>query len=704
MYRLLNFGRFTFDASDNGLRKIPTISRAGSIAIAVSVLVWILKPDLFGVIPNSLDPMFYTGYAINLNDALEASRNNHYSVTRWSSYLPMYLSSEVFGPHWGRLVLRLAMVLTISEVFWRLGHKFQTKPIARLFGVFALVSTPMFVRAFTTDYPEYFIVWSTIIMLLLTLMKSRKYSHALIMGTLAASAVIANPTSVIVASLIIALNMFLLLRDDGLKLAANRLVLIGLAFTTTFLFGYLMFRFYFDIGNVYEPTLEFIRNFVPPENDGWVSPNNEWLSHFAWVFIPPILCLISIVNFRKKTNTGIPTALLTVLVASIFLVHVIREIQDGYMLEVPYYWSLLLAPVVVLFAVLLVNWANNMSWYWPASAMVLIVFLIKAEIPQNVRLPSGLWLFAVLAVFSGVTATLVHREVKISVLILSLGLLWIQIGSPIYTITTYAGEINSPRYDLVYGDYSKSSKAVLDETIWFTKQMDSVENDELALFLTAGGLSSSIIGTYIAQPSGQWITSLSDSKVLIDNVRDELNFNFRPNLIIYGYPSEVQDLFNRVSLELPQSRKTVDVIDPSGLGYRLIAIDGNSKETAELVFPMTRFHRTIGTPGTNGSVLVDSRSSTGFVSFGPWFSLGQGTYEAELLYESSGSNLRGRFEVFDDVTGKIVSTRLHNDINGKRTSKVRFTSGGEGSIWQLRTVYEGGEETTFHTISLKKLS
>ena len=132
MYRWLSFGRSTFEASDEGLRLAPTVIRGFSVAIAICGLVWLLNPDLFGLVPNSLDPMFYTGYAINLDDALAVAGNRHYFVTRWSSYLPMYLFSEMFGPFWGRLFLRLAMILTLAEVFWRFTHRYQVKPIVRL--------------------------------------------------------------------------------------------------------------------------------------------------------------------------------------------------------------------------------------------------------------------------------------------------------------------------------------------------------------------------------------------------------------------------------------------------------------------------------------------------------------------------------------------------------------------------------------------
>jgi hypothetical protein len=703
MYRLLSFGRTAFDASENGLRPVPTIGRGLSVALAVCGLVWFLNPDLFGLVPNSLDPMFYTGYAINLDDALAVAGNRHYFVTRWSSYLPMYLFSEIFGPYWGRLLLRLALIITLAEVFWRFTHRYQIRPVSRLLGIFVLVTTPMFVRAFTTDYPEHFIIWGTIVMLLIALMGSRKYSHSLILGTLAALVTIANPTALIVTSLILLVYSILLFRDEGATTALGRVLLAGTAASATFLFGYVLFRFYYDIGNVYEPTLWFIRNFVPPEKDGWVAPNKEWLGYFGWIYLPPILCVLSLIGTNRNRKVGVPTGALTLLVAAIYLIHVIREIQTGYMLEVSYYWSLLLSPVLILFVFLLINLVSDLSWHWPVSVMALTLLLLKSEALQSLRLPSGIALFVVLTCFLGVSTILIRRQKKLSVLFLSLGFLWIQIGSPIYTNRTNSGDLNTPNYDRVYGQAADASRAVLDETIWFTETMDLIPNDEASTFLTAGGWTSSIVGTYISHPFSRWITSRSESNVLTENARDELNFNFRPNLIIYGDPSEVQDLFNRVSLELPQLTKTLDVVNPAGLGYRLLAIDGNAKKTAEHVFPLSRFERTIGTTGIDGSVFVDSRSNWGFVSFGPYFGLGQGTYEAELAFDSRGTSLIGRFEAFNDQTGKAVTARINNMPGGKKTIKVRFTSFGEGSTWQLRTVYEGGEAATFQTITLKKL-
>jgi hypothetical protein len=647
--------------------------------------------------------MFYTGYAINFDDALAAAGNRHYFVTRWSSYMPMYLFSEIFGPFWGRLLLRLALVVVVAEVFWRFTHRYQIRAVSRLFGVFVLVTTPMFVRAFTTDYPEYFIIWGTIVMLLVTLMGSRKFSHSLILGTLTALVIIANPTALIVTSLILLVYSFLLFRDGGATTALGRVLLTGVAASATFFFGYVLFRFYYGIGNVYEPTLWFIRNFVPPEKDGWVAPTKDWLGYFSWIYLPPILCVLSAVSYKRQRRTGVPIGALTLLVAAIYIIHVIREIQTGYMLEVPYYWSLLLAPVLLLLAVLLVNMTNRISWYWPASVVALTILLIKVELPQSMRLPSGIALFVSLTCFLIVTAVFCLLQKRFSLILVSLGFLWIQTGSPNYSVKTNSGDLNTPLYDRVYGQSADISRAILNETIWFLKNMDSVQEDQDSIFLTAGGWTSSIIGTYIPHPFSRWITEQSPTKVLTENIRDELNFSQRPILVIYGSPNEVERIFDRVSLELPQSKKILDVTNPSGLGYRLMAIDGNDRSTADYVFPLTRFERHIGTPESDGSVSVNSNSAPGFVSFGPYFGLGKGTYEAELLFDSDGTNLIGSFEVFHDPTGRAISTRLDGIRGAMMTVKVRFTSAGDGSTWQFRTVYEGGEAATFRSISLRKL-
>ena len=50
-----------------------------------------LQPERYSLTPNSLDPVFYTGYASNFDDVLNAAGDRHYFVTRWTAYYPVYL-------------------------------------------------------------------------------------------------------------------------------------------------------------------------------------------------------------------------------------------------------------------------------------------------------------------------------------------------------------------------------------------------------------------------------------------------------------------------------------------------------------------------------------------------------------------------------------------------------------------------------------
>ena len=89
-----------------------------TLAISFLSAAWLLKLDLFGLVLNRLDPMFYTGYLINLDVAWAAAGNQRYSVTRWTFYLPQYPAL------WTLLYSGLLMLSVLSEVMRRIGRGF----------------------------------------------------------------------------------------------------------------------------------------------------------------------------------------------------------------------------------------------------------------------------------------------------------------------------------------------------------------------------------------------------------------------------------------------------------------------------------------------------------------------------------------------------------------------------------------------------
>ena len=673
--------------------------------LAYFVLTLVLQPDLFGLVPNSLDPMFYTGYSINLDDALAAAGNQHYFVTRWSSYLPQYLSTQFFGPYWGRLILRLLMLLVLSEVMWRIGKRFGFSAITRVTTTLIVLLSPMFVRSFTTDYIEHSVAFYGTLLVALVVTQPFSAKWSAVFGGLAALLVIANPFTFVmtsIAGLAWTLNQKMFRQIlQFLKL----LFLSATSFAAVFVFGYILFRFHFQIGNVYQPTINFIQNYPVPAIDLWTAPSNSWALHFGWLYIPVILVLVSHFLVRPEEATAHKIKMWTeAIVVLVFLFHVYRQINRGHALETSYYWSMALPPVyILLFLVTGYFIENSKRLHMGIISFVILVLLIFFELPQRYPLGAGAALVLGLVVILGGCILLNYRARVFLAPVFVVCLLWIQIGAPAYSQLTYGGDRNSPRYDLVYGQETQLSKKIWKETIWFTEQMDRVEDDWKSTFLGSGDWSGAIVGTYIPHPFSRWILVQSEGPVLAPNVRAEFEFGFRDYLVVYGSQINVAKTLIDVRAELPRAEVILDEIHSAGLKYRLVVLSGNSNEYGRVDIPISRLDRNIGSSNDDGSVTVTAGSANGFASFGPYFGLGQGRYKATLRYKTSGIGNVGEFQVFNDLTLKWNSTELVSFKPGDQVAAVTFEVSAEDATWQLRTIYRGIIEAQFMSITLERL-
>jgi hypothetical protein len=230
------------------------------LMVSVIIVALVLKPDLFGLIPNSLDPMFYTGYSINLDDTLAAGGNGHYFVTRWSSYLPQYFMCQIFGPYWGRIALRLFMLAIISEVFWRIGKRFRFTPSSRVAAFMLVIFMPMFVRAFTTDYQEYASLFYGVLLASIVFTQKQTFKWCAGFGVLSALLAISNPFN---SGIIVLAGIVWVVREFTLKQIPQlvpKILVSVLASFATILLGYVWFRYHYGIENIYKPTLDFIQN------------------------------------------------------------------------------------------------------------------------------------------------------------------------------------------------------------------------------------------------------------------------------------------------------------------------------------------------------------------------------------------------------------------------------------------------------------
>ena len=567
--------RDVFASDEKGLTKAATSARLFVVSVLIVAGKWILEPDIFGLVPNGLDPMFYTGYSLNLSDALAAAGNTQYFVTRWSSYLPTHVFSILFGPYWGRLLVRLAMLLVLVEMTWRFLYRFRIKAHARLVGLMVLVSAPMFLRAFATDYPEHLIIWSSLVLLLLSLDEETSLLRSISIGVLSAGIIIANPfASVLVFCIYLNQTQSVRRSSNNAQFWMQQIIIL-ISSLATILFGFLLFKFHYEVANIYEPTLETIRNFASSAQsplDGWRAPTRNWLLYFGWLYLPLIYLVISFRWVSNKTPLGVVLLKLQILVALILLFHIFMEFRSGHALETSYYWSMLLPPALLLCTFLVSYALNQVKSQWSFIIVLSVFVLLRLEIPQFVRIGHGAYLLSFIAAL--VFALLLLRSTRplAFAILLVTGSIWLQSGSPNYEQTTNGGNLNSPRYDLVYGERSTVSRKILDETIWFLEQMDEIPMDSSAVFLPLGDWAAPIVGTYIAQPFGRVLSPQSRTKVFSEEVRSLLTFGYRPLLVIYGEDVESENLLLRVRRELPQSSVFLDVLHGSGLQYRLIAV------------------------------------------------------------------------------------------------------------------------------------
>lgn len=689
-----------------GLRALQAMKRHGIFLAVIIALTFFLHPDLFGLVPNSLDPLFYTGYAINLDDALHAAGNDHYFVTRWSSYMPQYLACQIFGPYWGRLVLRLVMLGIIFEIFWQVGKRFNATPLKKMLGVTFVVTTPLFIRAFTTDYVEHSAIFFGMVLIAIIVMEGFTWKPSLLFGVFGSLIIISNPNNFAIVG--ICLVVWIFTSRENMKilsfLKACVFGIVGALFITTA--GYLIFAYHYRIGNVYEPTLKFIRSYVAPQKDLWTSPGRDWILHFSWIYIPLILLIVSravLSNLPKRQQVIITKVQLVSLL--LYVYHIYMQVRAGHALETGYYWALLLAPFLVLFFVLLLKVLEHQN----VSKGLFVSFaaylaLIKFEVPQSLQLPAGLPLLIVIAVL--VLALLFftwHKQSRIFLFPgLVMGLLWMQIGAPSYSVLTYGGDFNSPRYEDIYGEMSAQSNDILKETIWFTQQMDQLNDDWKATFLTAGGWSSAIIGTYIPHPFGRWLVSNSDGYPLSLTVQSELELGYRKYLAIYGDAREVKSLLQSVSRQLSNSEIVLDRTHDKNLRYRLVVMRGDSKSSAKTTIFPAQLSRNIGTDHQDGSVFLEPENGPGFATFGPYFSLTNGSYVAELFFETDEIGRIGTFEVFSDSRFSNYNTQITSVGPGISSAKVLFTVFPDDSTWQLRTDYEASTRVRLLRIELKR--
>jgi len=683
-------------------------SRQTLLALGLSLLIFlVLRPERFGLSPNSLDPFFYTGYAINFDDIMREIGDGRYFVSRWSAYLPSRLMSDIFGPSNGRLVLRWLIASGVLVSVWHLGRRWVwSSPTQVVVGVVVLAN-PIFARAFMTDYVEWVYASLGIILICQCLESRSTWSRSASIGLLSALIAVANPLAAILTIGPVGAYAVATFRR-GRPFTAH-LTIIAVAFLATAGLGLAYFRITSGIPNVYSPTLDFIRqNRDSP--DLLKSPRLTWLGSFTWIYAPLILvgatlAISSVRTFVRRHPAS--RAAIALLGLQYLFQWADQFIRNGNGLEISYYWSIIVPALSVALAV----FAGSVSWTrLRAGTFIAVWALLLAEARYlEIRLPAG-WVFAVVACLVLLGCGIVDRAtptfgptaaVSMALVVVLLS----QTVAPRYDPSAYHEFNMDPRYGSVFFNAGSPSDRDLDEAIWLADQLDRLPSDAGIGFVVPrtgwqlpGESSSEIVGIYGPHVTGKWLPTDPSGNFLLDGA-DRLTQYAFPAVAVYG-PSEYVDEAVSLVEGYVGVRSILDRSNPGGMNYRLVVLELINPAAVGATWPASTLRSQTGSIDGESRTATSGIDAPGFVTFGPYIQLAANRYTSQVTYRSPAppDQTVGLFDV--NLGADVIASVELTGTDGEIVEVSLDFLGSLETGWEFRSYWHGGPSITIEQVSV----
>ena len=348
--------------------------RRGLVGRVAEVLALLASPGIFyvvlrlrGMAPIHLpDPSMHTTYIIDPRDILTrysavfAPTARLREVARVGFLVPGRTAYLLFGAVGGFFALRYVLALVAIVPLYVL--------LKRLYGRWAgcaavavVMSSPVFVTAWGTDYPDSAAIsylTGALCALAMPAPPRRRPWWLVLAGSLLTLAVWSHLAAApLGAAMVVAYAAARLLRSRD-HLLRDTAVGAGSALAVT---GLLSFFSWLLIGqaNFWTPTWQAVRYLDTPAQERlWHSANWHWVLYDPWLLVPPAALAAFAVVFARRAKVGTPQ--LVVGLASLLGFGVAAELQFAghvQMLEMAYFSSLLWSFVAVLVALTLAELA-----------------------------------------------------------------------------------------------------------------------------------------------------------------------------------------------------------------------------------------------------------------------------------------------------------------------------------------------------------
>jgi MFS family permease len=390
------------DATTASSSSQPILERLAASRLAETMAVLVSPVVLFYVLrmrpmaPNDLpDPGIHTAYIVHSRDmfaryfAVMSPSARMREAYRIGFLAPAHLFYELFGALPGFFVTRYFFALIAIAPTYLLLRRLYGRPAAAL-GVIVVLSNPVFITAWGTDYPDSaLIAYATGALACMAMPSKRRGIWVALGAALYTAGVWTFGVGAFVAvAAFVGLVAIGLIRDRK-RVLAGIIVFAGAALIVTIVLS-LVFENMFGHLDFIRPTFDSARFLSQPEQTRrYHSTTWRWAPYVAYLLVPPAVAAAWAIVFVKK-RVRIPTPQLTVgliFTLQLLLFMAAQFLGSVQVLEMHYFSSALWSGVCLTLAIALAEiaqplFAASRAARWLPAALLLVIPLVYETDPH----------------------------------------------------------------------------------------------------------------------------------------------------------------------------------------------------------------------------------------------------------------------------------------------------------------------------------